>query len=173
MDKYDTRFANSSTVNNTSPSDANSSDTSLLNVLAYRFTAQNAEMFDVRPAGWYIPAMVTDYYDQINPKSALANKPFFGDGGYLNLRVLKIFVVFKKCVTLYGSNGSGLASQYADPASGNQFNIGSVQFKGGLRNSVRTIRGGVVSFRDVTNTPHVLGVVVDILGPSQSVPITS
>jgi hypothetical protein len=149
--------------------------TSLVEGMSMTYTAQAAQLFSIAPGPWFNSSILSDFYDQISPNSALANKPLFGAGGMLNLRAGQVLVVLKPSVTLKSSKSSiqALYTQMSQNSS-SSISIGGFcwsaqanQAQGSSKFSsdvTLSADGTSVTITDNTNSPKVLGVVPISLG---------
>jgi len=134
------------------------------------YTAQSLNMFTVNPGNWYDSAMVSAFNDKIDPNSALANKPLFGEKGILNLETKQVLVAFRPEVTLSGSTSevSDVTSTFSQ-ASQSSFSVGGWGWRAsgsvnqGQDEAHATIEksasGNSVTFKYNSNTPKVIGIV--------------
>lgn len=149
--------------------------TSLVEDMTMRYTAQAAQLFTVTPGNWYNSSMLSDFYDQISPNSALANKQLFGSSGVLNLRTGQLLVVLKPSVTLTSSQDK-IKALYAQMQqnSSSSISIGGfcwsaqashAQGASRFSSDVTTSSDGTsITITDNTNSPKVLGIVPIKLG---------
>lgn len=150
---------------------------SLAQKLTMRYTAQALNVFTVSPGNWYNASMIKGFHDRISPGSAFAKTPPFGPGGLLNLRAAQIYVVYRRSITLSGSQEtmsavkSAMAQEnHASMSVGGMFwsaqasvDQGSQSSKADLANSED---GNSVTITDNTNAPKVIGIVPQNLDPS-------
>ena len=148
---------------------------SLVQDMTMRYTAQAAQLFTVTPGNWYNSSMLSDFYDQISPNSALANKQLFGANGVLNLRTGQILVVLKPSVTLTSSQEK-IKALYAQMQqnSSSSISIGGFCWSAQANHAQGASRfssdvtmssdGTSVTITDNTNSPKVLGIVPVKLG---------
>lgn len=172
---YDSFFWGGSASASYSQSQGAQDYTSLVEGMTMTYTAQAAQLFSITPGPWFKSSMISDFYDQISPNSALANKPLFGDGGVLNLRAGQILVVLKPSVTLT-SNSASIQALYQQMKqnSSSSFTIGGfcwsananhAQGKSSFSSDVSTSADGTsITITDNTNAPKVLGIVPIALG---------
>jgi len=167
---YDSFFWGGSASASYSQANAAQDYTSLVQGMTMTYSAQAAQLFNVSPGNWFNSSMVADFYDQISPASALANKPLFGADGVLNLRTGQLLVVFKPSVTLTSDTAS-IQALYATMKqnSSASFTIGgfcwsaqasSAQGKSSFSSDVTLSADGTsVTIVDNTNAPKVIAVV--------------
>lgn len=148
---------------------------SLVQGLEMKYTAQAAQLFSFGLGPWYDSAMVSGFYDQISPTSALANKELFGEGGFLNLRTSQVLVVLKPSVTITGDKTtiSTLATQFSQHSSAS-VSVGafcwsaSASMAQGQSNYTNDVKvssdGSAITITDNTNAPKVVLVVPTKLG---------
>jgi hypothetical protein len=131
-----------------------------------RFQAQTAQMFVIQPSRWFSGAIISAFYNHIDPASALAGKTIFGPGGFLSCRASQILVAFKRVVTVSGSPSLVTQIQSGVQQATNAFNIGSFYFSAGASDvSVDQATPGTIIFQDNTNAPSVIGLSVDNFAP--------
>ncbi|MFZ5528280.1 MAG: hypothetical protein ACOZE7_16625 [Pseudomonadota bacterium] len=175
---YDSFFWGGSAAASYSQSSGAQDYTSLVQGMTMTYTAQAAQLFSFGPANWFNSSIVADFYDQISPTSALANKPLFGPTGILNLRSGQALVVLKPSVTLTSDRKSIQALyQQLSQDSSSSFSIGGfcwsaqanhAQGTSHFASDVTTSADGTsVTITDNTNSPKVLGVVPIALGKAQ------
>jgi hypothetical protein len=134
------------------------------------FSAMQITAFGpVVPGGWFNSAMVSDFYDQIDPNSALANKQLFGANGVLNMRAGLVFVAYRPSVTLTGSTSSiqQVTNAFQQQAQGS-VSVGgfcwsaSAGFGWGQSSLSQDLKvstdGTQVTLTDNTNAPKILGI---------------
>jgi len=128
-----------------------------------RFQAQTAQMFSIQPSRWFSGAILSAFYNRIDPASALAGKTILGPGGFLSSRASQILVAFKRLVTVSGSPSMVSQIQSGVQQATNAFNIGSFYFSPSA--SVNQATPGTIIFQDNTNAPSVIGLSVDSFAP--------
>ncbi len=149
--------------------------TSLIEGMSMTYTAQAAQLFGIVPGNWYNSSITADFYDQISPNSALANKPLFGPNGMLNLRTGQVLVVLKPSVTLTASKESMQALyRQMQQQSSSSFSIGGFCWSAGASHAQgsssfasdvkMSADGTSITITDNTNSPKVLGIVPIPLG---------
>lgn len=175
---YDAFFWGGSASASYSQSQGAQDFTSLIQGMTMTYTAQAAQLFSIAPGNWYNSSIVSDFYDQISPNSALANKPLFGEDGMLNLRTGQVLVVLKPSVTLTSSKASMQAfySQLQQNSS-SSVSIGGFCWSAqanhaqGASNFASDVTmsadGTSVTITDNTNSPKVIGVVPISLGKAK------
>ena len=156
---------------------------SLMENMELTYTAQGMQAFTVTPGSWYNSAIVSDFYDQIDPNSALANKPLFGPSGNLNLRSAQILVVFRPTITIKGDKASisKITSTFDEHSSWN-FSVGGFfadilgaegdghgsQGKSAYSATTETSDDGTsITIKYNTNAPRVIGVIPQNLDPNK------
>ncbi len=175
---YDAFFWGGSASASYSQSQGAQDYTSLIQGMTMTYKAQAAQLFSISPGTWFNSSILSDFYDQISPTSALANKPMFGDGGMLNLRSGQVLVVLKPSVTLT-SDKSSMQAFYKQMSqnSSSSVSIGGfcwsaqanhAQGASSFSNDVTMSADGTsVTITDNTNSPKVLGVVPISLGKAK------
>ena len=127
------------------------------------FEAQSMQMFTVSTAPWFDSGILSGFYDQIDPTSAIANKVLFGPDGLINIRTSQILVAIGRKVTIR------LAVADLDKCK----NIVATQERallnvGGFCFDSESIdifsSNDTLTLSDNTNAPYVVGVITDILG---------
>jgi len=148
----------------------------LVEKLSMTYTAQSMQMFTATPGNWYDSAIISAFYDQIDPNSAFANKDLFGEKGLLNLETRQILVVFRPEVTLSGTKDQiSEVTNTFHQASQSSFSIGGFfwsasasvnQGQDSYNATVETSNDGKsVTFKYNSNTPKVIGIVPQNLNP--------
>ncbi|KAJ1463890.1 hypothetical protein T484DRAFT_1758501 [Baffinella frigidus] len=157
----------------------NASDySSLIQKMKMTYTAQSLEMFTVNAGMWYDSAIVSAFYDQIDPTSALANKELFGENGILNLQTRQLLVAFRPEISLTGENSAiTKVTNTFHQASQSSFSIGgwfwggSASVNQGQDDSSAKVEtsnnGNTVTFKYNSNTPKVIGMVPLNLNPNK------
>jgi hypothetical protein len=130
--------------------------------LSLRHTAQSLATFAVSRGGWYDSSMLAIYADQIDPNSPLAKKPLFGPDGLLNVTTANVVVALRGSVTITGSQ-----SQIARMRTAQGGSIGGFAFDPGPSRTAAEEGGGSFVMKDNTDTPYVIGIGVDVLGPGE------
>ncbi|MHA4871737.1 hypothetical protein ACXZ1M_28995 [Duganella sp. PWIR1] len=153
--------------------------TNLVEGMTMTYTAQAAQLFTIAPGTWFNSSIVADFYDQISPSSALANKPLFGDGGMLNLRAGQVLVVLKPSVTLTASKAS-IQQLYTQMQqnSASSISVGGFCWSAQANHAqgaskftsdvTMSADGTSITITDNTNAPKVLGVVPVSLGKAKT-----
>lgn len=147
----------------------------LVSNMKLHYTAQTATVFTVGNPPWFDTGVVSEFADQISPNSALANKPLFGPGGFLNLRAVQLVAVFKPTITLIGSTSdiSALSSAFNQQSGGTvsvaglSWSVGASVSQGTAGYSATVTQSGAgntVQIADNTNNPKVVGVIPQQLG---------
>lgn len=153
--------------------------TSLAKGMSMTFQAQAAQLFSISPGTWFNSSIVSDFYDQISPTSALANKPLFGPDGRLNLRAGKLLVVLKPSVTLTSDSNSvqALYAKFKENSSASisiggfcwSANANFAQGKSMFASDVKLSSDATsVTITDNTNSPKVIAVVPISMGAADS-----
>ena len=175
---YDAFFWGGSASASYSQSQGAQDYTSLIQGMTMTYTAQAAQLFSIAPGNWYNSSIVSDFYDQISPTSALANKALFGEDGMLNLRTGQVLVVLKPSVTLTSSKASMQAfySQLQQNSS-SSVSIGGFCWSAQANHAqgastfasdvTMSADGTSVTITDNTNSPKVIGVVPISLGKAK------
>ncbi|MBI1929885.1 hypothetical protein HYR99_37240 [Candidatus Poribacteria bacterium] len=142
----------------------------------FRYTAQTAQVFTVTTGSWYRTDIVSGFYDKIDPKSVFANKPAFGENGFLNLRTRQIYVVFRPTIYLEGSTDaiSKVVDTFNQQSSAS-FSIGAWFWSGRASVSqgrssydanVQTLNNGrQIKVEYNTRAPRVIGIIPTNLQP--------
>jgi hypothetical protein len=104
--------------------------------------------------------MLAIYADGIDPKSPLAKKPLFGPNGLLNATTANVVVALRRSVTITASQ-----SQIAEMRTAQGGNIGGFAFDPGRSRSAAGGGGDRFVMQDNTDTPYVIGIGVNVLGP--------
>ncbi|MDY0977600.1 hypothetical protein SOM61_21785 [Massilia sp. CFBP9012] len=174
---YDAFFWGGSASTSYSQSSDAQDYTSLVQGMTMTYTAQAAQLFSVAPGAWFDSSIVADFYDQVSPTSALANKQLFGPDGILNLRAGKLLVVLKPSVTMTSDTQSiqALFSKMSQNSSA------SISIGGFCWSAQANMSQGASSFSqdvtmssdktsititDNTNSPKVIAVVPITMGKS-------
>lgn len=126
------------------------------------FEAQSMQMFTVSAAAWFDAGILSGFYDQIDPTSALANKVLFGPDGLINIRTSQILVASGRKVTIHLAPPDLDKCKNIATAGRSLLNVGGFCF-----DSEQTevfSRDGTLILKDNTNAPYVVGVISDILG---------
>lgn len=126
-----------------------------------RFQAQTAQMFSVQPDRWFSPGMISMFCDRIDPASALANKPLFGPGGFLDCRASMILVAWRRIVTVSGP--TAVVAQLQDNSSRalKTVNVGSFHFSAEPgQTAIDPALPGTIIFQDNTDSPSILGLAI-------------
>ena len=150
---------------------------SLIQNLSLTYTAQAVQMFTITPGSWFNSAIVSGFYDQIDPNSALANKTVFGENGFLNLETRQLFVVFRPTVQLTGSTSDiDRITNAFDQQSAASISLAGFFWNGSANVSqgqsdyaattTRSTNGTSVTIKYNTNAPKVLGIVPQNLNPN-------
>lgn len=147
---------------------------SLVNNLTMTYSAQAATIFDITVGNWFNSSIVADFYDQISPTSALANKQLFGENGVLNLRCSRLLVVLKPSITLKGDKTqiSTLATQFQQQSAAS-VSVGafcwsaSASVSQGQSRYTQDVKqstdGTSITMTDNTNAPKVIAVMPAVL----------
>jgi hypothetical protein len=130
--------------------------------LSLRYTAQSLATFAVSRGGWYDSSVLAIYADQIDLSSPLAKKPLFGPDGLLNVTTANVVVALRRSVTITCSR-----SQIAQMRTAQGGNIGGFAFDPGQSRTAAEGGGGSFVMKDNTDTPYVIGIGVDVLGPGE------
>lgn len=175
---YDAFFWGGSASTSYSQSSNAQDYTSLVQNMSMTYTAQAAQLFSIAPGSWFNSSIIADFYDQISPTSALANKPLFGEDGILNLRAGKLLVVLKPSVTLT-SDKTSIQALYSAMSqnSTSSISIGGFCWSGqanasqgasSFSNDVTMSADGTsVTITDNTNSPKVIAVVPISMGKAK------
>jgi len=133
--------------------------------LSFRFQAQTVQFFSIDPGRWFSEALLRLYAGRIDPGSLLAGRPVIGAGGLISSRASGILVGFKRSVTVSGSSAVLSRLRSATTGAADSIGVGSFHFAADAASSRVEFGAGGLSFRDNTNAPYVLGVVMHAYEP--------
>lgn len=127
------------------------------------FEAQTMQLFKVSAARWFDSGILSGFCDQIDPASALANKPMFGPDGLLNVRTSQILVAIGRKVVIHlgATELDKCKSMFMTPGR-TLLNIGGFCFDSEHTNI--SSQGDALILSDNTDAPYVVGVMTDVLG---------
>ena len=127
------------------------------------FEAQSMQIFKVSAAPWFDSGILSGFYDQIDPASALANKALFGSDGLINIRTTQILVAIGRKVTMHLATADlDKCKRIATTPGRSLLNVGGFCFDSEQTDIVGQDDTFILS--DNTNAPYVVGVISDILG---------
>lgn len=131
--------------------------------MSIRYQAQSLGKFFVHTGGLYDSSMLAIYNDQIMPGSALAGKDLFGENGLLNLMTHALLVAYRRSVTLTGPP-SKIATFKSALQGGSTVSAGGYAFQPKTASVASGGSDTTLVLADNTNTPHVIGIGIQIMG---------
>jgi len=175
---YSEFFWGGSAAASYSQSSSSQAYSNLLQKTKLTYTAMMARVFGpIQPGPWFKSDIVSGFYDQISPNSALANKSLFGPNGFLNLRAGQLFIVYRPSVTLTADTDTiqSIVNAFQQQSSAS-ISVGGFfwsahasesQGQSSLSSDLKVSSDGTsATIIDNTNVPKVIGIIPVDMDPN-------